>query len=204
MECFMKKVVLFLALSSVLVINHAFAKTPVITTPNMNDQEYAQALGFELQPEVAADSDTKTEDKKESDSKVKTDANKTDDKNSTASNEKPRPIVKKKDLVYRCDISLSQPFAVETQQKKIELALGVGQKEDSMVIKLQNKPVVVKRTHYDPDHLHIWSNPDEVVIMTLDVDEVYKDNFVALQSGTLTVLTPEVKEEYKAVLTCKP
>ncbi|GGZ93993.1 hypothetical protein DC083_07310 [Ignatzschineria ureiclastica] len=198
----MKKVIIFLALSSVLFINHAFAKTPVVTTPNISDQEYAKALGFELQPE--ATDDAKTADKKEADPKVKTETHKADDKNAATTNEKPRPVVKKKDLVYRCDISLSQPFAVETQQKKIELALGVGQKEDSMVIKLQNKPVVVKRTHYDPEHLHIWSNPDEVVIMTLDVDEVYKDNFVALQSGTLTVLTPEVKEEYKAVLTCKP
>lgn len=195
----MKKL-LILTVSALLLSAVSYAKTPALTTPKMTDQEYAQALGFTLlSDEKNSDSPTKNSD-------LTTESTEADTQKEIPSPEpsvNALPAIKKKDLAYRCDISLAQPFAVENQQQ-IELAIGVGEKDDAMVIKIKNTPLQMKRTHYEPEHLHIWSNLDQALIMTLDVEEVYKDKFVSLQSGTLTVLTPKLKEQYKAVLTCRP
>ncbi|UNM97321.1 hypothetical protein MMG00_05590 [Ignatzschineria rhizosphaerae] len=169
-----------LLLSSIQLVQ---AKTPAITTPKMNNQEYALALGFTL-------IDSENPDKsplKESDTK----------------GDNPKlPEIELKSLKHRCDISLSQPFAMENPEK-IMLARGVGDKAEDMVIKIKHTPIKLHRSHYETEHLHIWSNSEKDLIMTLDVREAYKDQYVALQSGTLTILSPVMKEEYKAVLSCK-
>lgn len=173
-------------LSSALLLSSipfAHAKTPAITTPKMNDQEYALALGFELiDPKTP-----KQEPAKESDDK---------------SDIPKLPEIDTKSLKHRCDISLSQPFAMENPEK-IMLARGVGDKAEDMVIKIKHTPIKLHRSHYETEHLHIWSNSEKDLIMTLDVREAYKDQYVSLQSGTLTILSPVMKEEYKAVLSCK-
>ena len=195
----MKKL-LILTVSALLLSAVSYAKTPALTTPKMTDQEYAQALGFTLlSNEKNSNSPTKNSD-------LTIESTEADTQKEIPSPEpsvNALPAIKKKDLAYRCDISLAQPFAVENQQQ-IELAIGVGEKDDAMVIKIKNTPLQMMRTHYEPEHLHIWSNLEQALIMTLDVEEVYKDKFVSLQSGTLTVLTPKLKEQYKAVLTCRP
>ena len=177
-------------LSSALVISmmqFSYAKTPAITTPKMNDQEYALALGFQL---IDADPDNKEQSAKDS----ATSASETD--------QEALPKIDTKSLKHRCDISLSQPFAVENQEK-VMLARGVGEKAEDVVIKIKNTPIKLHRSHYETEHLHIWSNSEKDLIMTLDVREAYKDKYVSLQSGTLTILSPIMKEEYKAVLSCK-
>ncbi len=166
---------------SAISISHA--KTPAITTPKMSDQEYALALGFTLTEDNNA--------KNETANAAKTDNAKTS-----------LPPIDAKALKHRCDISLSQPFAVKNPEK-IMLARGVGDKAEELVIKIKNTPIKLQRSHYEKEHLHIWSNPETDLIMTLDVREAYKDQYVTLQSGTLTILSPRMKEEYKAVLSCK-
>lgn len=161
------------------------AKTPAITTPKMTDQEYAFALGFTLIE----------------DNNVKNDSAKSSTKADT-SETKSLPSIDAKALKHRCDISLSQPFAMENPEK-IMLARGVGEKSEDLVIKIKQTPIKFHRTHYETEHLHIWSNSEKDLIMTLDVREAYKDQYVTLQSGTLTILSPTMKEEYKAVLSCK-
>lgn len=159
----------------------ADAKTPAITTPKMTDQEYALALGFQLIDE----------------NNIKNDPPKEIDQESPA-----LPTIDAKSLKHRCDISLSQPFAMENPEK-IMLARGVGEKSEDVVIKIKHSPIKLHRSHYETEHLHIWSNLEKDLIMTLDVREAYKDQYVTLQSGTLTILSPTMKEEYKAVLSCK-
>lgn len=177
---------LYTMLSSVLLlsaISFSHAKTPAITTPKMSDQEYALALGFSLIEENS----------------TKSDAASTAKMDDTKAN---LPPIDAKALKHRCDISLSQPFAIKNPEK-IMLARGVGEKVEELVIKIKNTPIKLHRSHYETEHLHIWSNPETDLIMTLDVREAYKDQYVTLQSGTLTILSPQMKEEYKAVLSCK-
>ncbi len=172
-------------LSSALLIStmqFSNAKTPVITTPKMSDQEYALALGFQF---IENDS-------------TKKEQNTTSGENQTQT----LPVIDAKSLKHRCDISLSQPFALENPEKII-LARGVGEKAEDLVIKIKQTPIKLHRSHYETEHLHIWSNSDKDLIMTFDVREAYKDQYVSLQSGTLTILSPTMKEEYKAVLSCK-
>lgn len=204
---------IFIAATTALILgisSLSFAKTPALTTPSMSDQEYAHTLGFTLKID--------TEDLSENGGDLNTPLSKekdTAEPAQQANQEKPAattteseeieslPLISKKELSYQCDISLAQPFAVQNQEN-IELALGNQKDDSSMVIKIRKTPLLMKKSHYEPEHLHIWSNTEHNVIMTLEVEEVYKDKFVALQSGTLTVLTPKLKEDYKAVLTCKP
>ena len=166
-------------------ISFAHAKTPAITTPKMTDQEYALALGFTLTEGDNAKNDPEKFSSKAVDSEAET-----------------LPLIDAKVLKHRCDIALSQPFAMENPEK-IMLARGVGEKVEDLVIKIKNTPVKLHRSHYETEHLHIWSNSEKDLFMTLDVREAYKDQYVTLQSGTLTILSPTMKEEYKAVLSCK-
>lgn len=195
----MKKILLTISVALILGSNQfAVAKMPTLTTPSMSDQEYAETLGFELKRENP-DADNKSaseEDNRE---------NTTDEAQvATEESEKSaaKPQIELKKLVYRCDISLSQPFPLKNPEK-VELALGNLSNDDEMVIKLKNTPIKLKKSHFEPEHLHIWSNTDNNILMTLEVDEVYEDNFVRAQSGTLTILTPKLKEEYKAVHSCR-
>ncbi len=166
--------------------------------PEPIDQESTQSSNEDNKADQKVDS--KKQSEKDSEKNHNTD---------TSSNEKldeavkPLPQIKEKDLIHECDISLAQPFAVEHPQN-IELALGGLKDDKQMIIKLRKTPMLMTKTHFEPEHLHIWSNEEHNAIMTLEVEEVYKDKFVALQSGTLTLLTPKIKEDYKAVLTCKP
>ena len=205
----------------------SLAKTPALTTPSMTNQEYASALGFELKIDQKRDQDASTEKKEIEEKaidKAGSDTKKIEGQSSKPTEKKgetttqvdvdttiksqevaasSRPVIEVEDLIYQCDISLAQPFAVKNQEG-IELALGDQKGDDVMVIKIRKTPLLMRKTHYEPEHLHIWSNTEHNILMTLEVEEVYKDKFVALQSGTLTILTPKLKEDYKAVLSCKP
>lgn len=174
-------------LSSVLLlamIPVTHAKTPAITTPKMTDQEYALALELDLElAENNASPQTKFEE-------------------ATTAEALELVAADDKRLKYRCDISLSQPFALENPEK-IVLARGVGEKSEEIVIKIKHTPIKLSRTHYETEHLHIWSNSEKDLLITFDVREAYRDQYVSLQSGTLTILAPTMKEEYQAVLSCK-
>lgn len=206
----------FLTLSIALILGSAqlaTAKMPALTTPSMSDQEYAETLGFELKKEDS-ESDKSTSSEKETPATVEAqqDNLKEQEQSATVDNkntnnaetekENARPQIELKKLVYRCDISLSQPFPLKNPEK-VELALGNLSNDEEMVIKLKNMPIKLERTHFEPEHLYIWSNTDNNVLMTLEVDEVYEDNFVKTQTGTLTILTPKLKEEYRAVHSCR-
>lgn len=214
----MKPILLATTTALILSISSlSFAKTPALTTPSMSDQEYAHTLGFTLkvEPEDSTENDkelngaiAKNNDQAvqtQQDGKEKSPSNSDEPTISKTEVEEIEslPLISKKELSYQCDISLAQPFAVKNHEN-IELALGNQKDDSSMVIKIRKTPLLMQKSHYEPEHLHIWSNTEHNVIMTLEVEEVYKDKFVALQSGTLTILTPKLKEDYKAVLTCKP
>ena len=156
----------------------SYGKMPAVTTPKMTTQEYALALGFTLLAEDA-------------------DAQDLSDNDPNA-----LPTIAEKSLQHSCDISLAQPFAMKNPEQ-IMLAKGVADTADEMVIKIKRIPIKLKRSHYETEHLHIWSNQDQGIIMTFDVREAYKDQYIASQSGTLTILSPTLKEEYQAVLSCK-
>ena len=203
---------LILAIATTLILSTSvisFAKTPALTTPSMTDQEYAATLGFTLKSEENIEGSM---DSEENDNIVVDHTKENVQSLAQSDDETPLspeiatdtpPIIEKKDLIYQCDISLAQPFAIKNQED-IELALGDQKGDDMMVIKIRKTPLLMTKTHYEPEHLHIWSNTEHNVLMTLEVEEVYKDKFVALQSGTLTLLTPKLKEDYKAVLSCRP
>lgn len=217
----MKKLLLVSALIATFsTFSLSIAKTPHLTTPSMTEQEYANALGFELKGETSDEAHKSVDDVKKSvqkqmaepaengksalahPKKENNDDRKENESTQGATMPEKLPLIEEKDLVYQCDISLAQPFAVEKRQN-IELALGDRDGDELMVIKIRKTPILMKKTHYEPEHLHIWSNTEHNIIMTLEVEEVYKDKFVALQSGTLSILSPKLKEDYKAVLTCK-
>ncbi|OYQ78646.1 hypothetical protein B9T19_07280 [Ignatzschineria sp. F8392] len=206
----------FLTLSIALILGSAqlaTAKMPALTTPSMSDQEYAETLGFELKKEDS-ESDKSASSEKEAPATVEAHQDNLKEQeqsaivdnqntnNAETEKENARPQIELKKLVYRCDISLSQPFPLKNPEK-VELALGNLSNDEEMVIKLKNMPIKLERTHFEPEHLYIWSNTDNNVLMTLEVDEVYEDNFVKAQTGTLTILTPKLKEEYRAVHSCR-
>ena len=203
----MKKILLTISVALILGSTQlATAKMPALTTPSMSDQEYAEMLGFELKKE-STDTDNKESSEQDNQTKVTDNRQNTEKDNQQAITDNTEkkailPQIDPKKLISRCDISLSQPFPLKNPEK-VELALSNLTNDDEMVIKLKNMPIKLNKTYFEPEHLHIWSNTDNNILMTLEVDEVYEDNFVRSQSGTLTILTPKLKEEYKAVHSCR-